>query len=269
MAAVIGRGETSPRRELAVLLIAGAVSAGAVLLATRQALAKVVVLAPRPLPTTVTEVTGQDLRPAIAALALAALASLAAVLATRRVLRRITGLITAALGAGIVALAVVPVSAAEAVAAAGRSAASPASGTGAGAAAGSVTAGTGSGGPDGGSVGGFPVHVMLGGSGWRALMVCGGVLVALSGIAIVVRSGRLPGMSRRYERPGAAVPQVAVRVGDAQTDGGGDAAEADQAGHAARAGAAAGRRGRTASAATGSSMWESLSAGEDPTDLPE
>src|SRR5262249_12780185 len=87
-----GTAAASPRRELAVLLACGAVGAGGILLASRQELAKVIVRAPRPLPDTVTSVSAQDLRPAIAALAVAGLASLAAVLATRGVLRRMTGL---------------------------------------------------------------------------------------------------------------------------------------------------------------------------------
>ena len=115
-----------PRRELAGLLLGGAAGAGVVLLASRQGLARVIVRPPRPLPATVTELSAQDLRPAIAALAVAALASLAAVLATRGLLRRLTGLITVALGAGIALLAAGKVTAGAALAAAGRSGASPA-----------------------------------------------------------------------------------------------------------------------------------------------
>ncbi len=93
----------SPGRELAGLLLGGAAGAGVVLLASRQGLARVIVRPPRPLPATVTVLSAQDLRPAIAALAVAALASLAAVLATRGLLRRLTGLVAIALGAGIAA----------------------------------------------------------------------------------------------------------------------------------------------------------------------
>ena len=154
-------------RELAGLLLGGAAGAGVVLLASRQGLARVIVRPPRPLPATVTVLSGQDLRPAIAALAVAALASLAAVLATRGLLRRLTGLVTIALGAGIGAARGREGHDGAALAAAGRSGASPASGAGAGTAAGSVTAGTGSGGTVG-SLAGFGSHVVLGGRLARA-----------------------------------------------------------------------------------------------------
>jgi uncharacterized membrane protein (TIGR02234 family) len=221
------------RRNLAAILVGGAAGAGVVLLATRQELARVVVHAPRPLPDSVTAVTAQNVRPAIAALALAALASLAAVIATRGLLRRLTGLITIALGAGVAMSAVGKVTAAAALSAAGHAGASAASGAGAGTAAGSVTAGNGGSG-SAGSIAGFPMHVMLGGTGWRVLMLAGAVLIVAAGAAVVVLARRLPVMSGRYERRGAAAspsPQV--------------------------------QPGRPRAAAT--SMWESLSAGGDPT----
>src|SRR5579859_4906212 len=97
MTSEVNRAPAAPvksrRREFAVLLLAGVVGAAAVLLATRQQAAHVVVTAPRPLPRTVTAVNWQDLLPVVSALAVAALASMAAVLATRGWLRRITGLI--------------------------------------------------------------------------------------------------------------------------------------------------------------------------------
>jgi len=231
-----GTAAASPRRELAILLACGALGAGGILLASRQELAKVIVRAPRPLPDTVTSVSAQDLRPAIAALAVAALASLAAVLATRGVLRRMTGLITVALGAGVAVLAAGQVTAGAALAAAGHAGASPASGSGAGTAPGSVTAGNGATGPTG-SLAGLPVHVVLGGWGWRALIIAAAVLVVAAGAAIVVRGGRLPVMSGRYDR---------------------------QAGSAAAAVERRPERPRHAA-----SMWESLSAGADPTAGPE
>jgi uncharacterized membrane protein (TIGR02234 family) len=236
MAGVTGRGDSAGRRELVAVLLAGAAGAGVVLLATRQELARVVVLAPRPLPASVTVVTGQDLRPAIAALSVAALASLAAVLATRGVLRRITGVLAMALGAGIALLAAGSVTSAAALAAAKSAGASLATGAGAGTAAGSVTAGgSGTGGSgDGLSLSGLPVHVMTGGAGWRALMIIGAVLVIAAGLAVLLRSGKMPVMSARYERP----ERVRGR----------------------------GPRPTPARAGTGSVMWESLSAGEDPTD---
>ncbi len=75
--------------------------AGLVLLALRQGWGTVTSAAPRPLPAGSVAVTGEQLVPAADALAVAAIASLAAVLATRRLRRRITGIVLAGLGAGI------------------------------------------------------------------------------------------------------------------------------------------------------------------------
>jgi uncharacterized membrane protein (TIGR02234 family) len=220
------------RRNLVAILAGGAAGAGVVLLATRQELARVVVHAPRPLPDTVTSVTAQNVRPAIAALALAAMASLAAVIATRGLLRRVTGLITIALGGGVAVSALGKVTAAAALAAAGRAGSSAASGAGAGTAAGSVTAGNGGSGASG-SIAGFPMHVVLGGTGWRALMLAGAVLIVAAGAAVVLLARRLPVMSGRYERRVASPPPSPLS-----------------------------QAGRPRAAA---SMWESLSAGRDPT----
>ncbi|MGN6677774.1 MAG: Trp biosynthesis-associated membrane protein, partial [Streptosporangiaceae bacterium] len=164
--------------------------------------------------------------------ALAALASLAAVIATRGLLRRITGLITIALGAGVALSAMAGITAAAVLAAAGRVGSSPASGGGAGTAAGSVTAGNG-GSAATGSIAGFPMHVVLGGTGWRLLMLAGALLIVAAGVAVVVLAGRLPVMSGRYERQRTASGQQSPRPA----------------------------RPRPAAA----SMWESLSAGGDPT----
>ena len=89
------------RRELALLLLLGAAGAGLVLLAARQGWAQVRTAVPRPLPDSVVAVTGQTLVPDAGALALAALAGLAAILATRRTLRRVAGVVLAGFGAGI------------------------------------------------------------------------------------------------------------------------------------------------------------------------
>jgi hypothetical protein len=181
-----------------------------------------------------TTVTAQNLRPGISALALVALASLAAVIATRGLVRRLTGLITIALGAGVAVSALADVTAAAVLAAAGRAGSSPASGGTAGTAAGSVTAGNG-GSAATGSIAGFPMHVMLGGTGWRLLMLAGALLIVAAGVAVVVLARRLPVMSGRYERQRAA------------------SAPSRSQEQAARPRAAA------------ASMWESLSAGGDPT----
>ena len=87
-------GGTGPlpglRREYLLGLALGAAGAGAVLLSARQGWARVLTPAPPPLPADSVTVTGQDLVPLAAALGVAALATLAAVIATRSLARRLT-----------------------------------------------------------------------------------------------------------------------------------------------------------------------------------
>src|SRR5712671_3659335 len=91
------------RREFALVLLLGAAGAGLVVLAARQAWAQATFTPPRPLPAQEFSVTGQELVPLAGALALAALACLAAVIATRSVTRRAVGALLAVLGAGAAA----------------------------------------------------------------------------------------------------------------------------------------------------------------------
>jgi len=229
-----GAAVRSGRRELSVLLLCGAVGAGLVLLGTRQQVAKVVVTAPHPLPATVTPVSAQDLLPAAAALAIGALASLAAVLATRGVLRRVTGLITAALAVGVAISAAGSLKAADVLTAARHANISPANGAGGGVAPGSTTAGT-NGGAGSGSLAGFPAHVEFAGSAWRVLILAGAALIIVVGCVIIARARRLPAMSARYERTARpAVPPLASPVA-------------------------------RPAASVAASMWDSLNAGADPT----
>ena len=124
-----------PRQELILVLLLGAAGAGLVLLVMRQGWAQVERTAPRPLPASVTAVSGQALVPAASALAVAALAGLAAVLASRRTLRRVAGILLAGFGAGIAVAVSAGISAADVLAAASGGPGSPAgSGTGTGAA---------------------------------------------------------------------------------------------------------------------------------------
>ncbi len=239
MTSVRGAGAPS-RRELAAVLLAGAAGAGAVLLASRQGLARVVVHAPAPLPASVTEVSAQDVRPAIGALAIAALASLAAVLATRGPVRRMTGLATAALGLGAGLLAAGRITAAQALAAARTAAASAAAGQGAGT-AGSVSAGgTGTGAGPGLPVSGMPAHVTASGTGWRVLLISGALLLIAAGLAALARADRLPVMSARYVRHGPGGGRVAGEGPTGVVSGAGRPAQAQ-------------------------GLWEALSAGDDPT----
>ncbi len=229
------------RGELALLLLAGAVGAGLVLLTARQEFARVEVVPLHPLPLTVTKVSGQDLLPAASALAVAVLASMAAVLATRGLLRRLTGVIAALLGAGIALTALGRISRASVLAAVGHASLSP-TGAGAGSGPGSTTAGNDSG-LSTGSLAGFPSHVLFTGSAWRALMVAGAVIIVAAGVAVVVRAGHLPVMSSRYDR--------ASRPSEPQSG-------------PVRSAGAGGQRALLRSTSS-AHLWESLSAGADPT----
>src|SRR5690242_1340488 len=70
------------KREYGIALLAGAIGAGLILLAVRQRWAQAVFTPPKPLSQQVVGVSGTDLAPLAGALALAALAGLAAVIAT-------------------------------------------------------------------------------------------------------------------------------------------------------------------------------------------
>src|SRR6185437_8168568 len=153
------RSARSPRQELVAILILGALGAGLALLALHQGWAHVRTAAPAPLPASViTDAEG---------LAIAALATLVAILATRSVARRVVGVLLAGLGAGIAAAALAGVSEAVAVAAAASSL-SPATGSGA-----STTSGdAGNGGAsDLPNVAGFHSHAVLTAGPWQAATV--------------------------------------------------------------------------------------------------
>jgi uncharacterized membrane protein (TIGR02234 family) len=239
-----------PRQELVSVLLLGLAGAGLVLLAMRQGWAHVTTTAPRPLPASTTTVAGQDLVPAADALAVAAVASLAAVLATRRLLRRITGIVLAGFGAGIAVAVSAGISAADVLAAAAGTA-GPSTGTGAGAGAGSVTSGST---PAGAGVPltGFPGHAALAALPWRGAAIAGALAVIAAGVLVTWRAERLPVMSSRYDLPtGPAGPvRAAGRPAPAGT---------------VPAPPAAAALGQEQPAGDSATIWESLSRGEDPT----
>jgi uncharacterized membrane protein (TIGR02234 family) len=175
------------RREYALALLLGAAGAGLIVLALRQAWAVAVFTAPRPLPAQDISVTGQQLVPLAGALALAALACLAAVIATRSAVRRVAGALLALLGAG----------------AARASAAADALG-------GSTTSGTTPGGPVHAIIiAGSGGHVVMSGLPWREVAACGAAAIVLAGVATAWRGPRWPVMSARFERTRAADGQAA------------------------------------------------------------
>jgi uncharacterized membrane protein (TIGR02234 family) len=197
------------RREFALVLLLGAVGAGLVVLAVRQAWAQAIFVSPHPLPAQDFSVTGTDLVPLASALALAALACLAAVIATRGVIRRVTGALLALLGAGPVAAAATGVRASTVLAAARASASS-------GALGGSTTSGTSPGNASHAIViAGTSGHAVMTGTPWRAVAVIGAVAIIGAGLATVARGPRWPVMSARFERDGQQPSRASVRTDSA------------------------------------------------------
>jgi uncharacterized membrane protein (TIGR02234 family) len=231
-----------PRRELALLLLLGAAGAGLALLAARQGWARVETAAPRPLPASVTTVTGQALVPAASALALAALAGLAAVLATRRALRRVAAVLVAGLGVGLAVAVGAGISAADVLAAAAAGAPGS-SGAAAGSGVGSTTAGTGGpAGPAGSPLSGLSGHVVFVAFPWRPIAFAGALAVVAAGVLAAWRAERLPVMSSRFDPPSWPAGPESAEPAEPAVPAGGRGYQSDSA-----------------------SMWESLSRGEDPT----
>lgn len=183
------------RREFGLVLLLGAAGAGLVVLALRYAWAQAIFTPPRPLPAQDISVTGQQLVPLAGALALAALACLAAVIATKSAVRRAAGAVLAILGAGAAIAAGAAVQASGVLATARADAA-------AGAVGGSTTSGTAPGGAAhpiviAGSTG----QVIMTGVGWRAVAVLGALAIVFAGVATVWRGPCWPVMSARFDRP--------------------------------------------------------------------
>jgi len=178
-----------------LILAVCAAGAGLIVLALRQAWARAVFTAPHPLPAQDISVPGQQLVPLASALAIAALACLAAVIATRSWARRAAGVLLAIIGAGAAAAAAVPIGASAVLAAARAQAASGAPG-------GSTTSGTSSGGTAHVLIiAGAAGHAVMTGTPWRAAAVCGGVAILLTGLATAWRGPGWPVMSARFDRP--------------------------------------------------------------------
>lgn len=250
------------RRDYAATLALGAAGALIVLLSVRQGWARVVTSPPEPLPATSVRVSGQSLVPLAGALGVAALAGLAAVIATRRLARRLTGLLLAAFGVILAVAVSMPLAAAEVAAAAH-------------AATGSVTGSATAGGTGGNPAGAVPVgagaglsiagHVTMTGFPWRPLTVAGALMIVVAGLAVAWRGGSWRAMSARYEPPtgrpsrGRAAPQASQASGAGETA---DPPDTSGGRDTSAAGDSAGARDAPDSAV----MWEALSAGIDPTD---
>jgi len=193
---------TAAREYLLVLAVAAA-GAVLVLLSVRQGWAQVVTAATGPLPRSTVPVSGQDLVPVAGALAVASLAGLAAVIATRGLARRLVGVFLAAAGALTALLVSAPVSAADVLAAARATPLSQAGSATAG--GGGAAAGVG-GVPGAGAAGVGAAHVVLVSFPWRPLAIAGALAVLLAGIVVAWRGPRWPAMSGRYSRAGGGDP---------------------------------------------------------------
>ncbi len=184
------------RREFGLVLLLGVVGSALVVFAVRQTWAQAIFTPPRPLPAQEISVTGQQLVPLAGALALAALACLAAVIATRSAARRVAGALLAILGAGAAVAAGAGVRASGVLATAQADAA-------AGALGGSTTGGTSPGGASHAIViAGSPGQAIMTGAPWHAAAIGGAVAIVLAGLVTVWRGPRWPVMSARFERPG-------------------------------------------------------------------
>jgi uncharacterized membrane protein (TIGR02234 family) len=187
------------RREYAFGLALGAAGAGVVLLSARQGWARVATPAPAPLPASVVSVSGQDLVPLAGALALAALASLAAVIATRRLAHRLAGLLMAAFGLVIAVAVCLPLAASDVRGAAQVTAVSQAGSATAGGAAGVSPGAV----PGGGAAPGITAvgHVTMTAALWRPAALAGALVIVAAGLLVFWRGARWPVMSGRYEPP--------------------------------------------------------------------
>jgi uncharacterized membrane protein (TIGR02234 family) len=253
------------RREYGIALLTGAVGAGLILLAVRQQWARAVFTQPKPLSAQVIGVSGADLVPLAAALAVAALACLAAVIATRGAWRRAAGVLLALLGAGAGAAVTTAVTAASVVSVAANHVGSPES------AAVSGTAGSTTSGATSGSavvVAGSAGHAIMTGSPWRVAVIAGALLIFAAGLATVTRGADWPVMSARYEMLGRRGPAGTSSGSAGTADAPGAPGTPGAPGALVTAGASGTPRriGDSASMADPASMWESLSGGEDPTE---
>lgn len=226
-------GTSGAKREYGLTLLAGAAGAALMLFAVREHWARAVFTPPKPLTEQVVNVSGADLVPLAGALAIAALAGLAAVIATRGVLRRAAGVLLALSGAGAGAAVLTVVTAGTVVSVAAGKVASPGAAAVSGA-AGSTTSGTSGGGAL--VVAGTAGHAIMTGTPWRIAVLLGALLVFLAGLLTALRGTRWPVMSTRYDAPGQAAGTP--RAGHRPVSGPRDSA----------------------------SLWESLSGGADPTE---
>jgi uncharacterized membrane protein (TIGR02234 family) len=226
------RGEAGTRREYLVVLAAGAVGAALVLLAAGRPWVHAVVVG-TPGQVRISP-AARSVAPAVSGLGLFALASVVAVVATRRAGRLLVGSLATLAGLGILAgvaqTAFDPEGAVHdaAVAAAGLTS---------------------------------PTVDDVAVTGWPVLAAVGALLILFAGVACVLRGRRWPVMSGRYERsPDAGTPTGSAGARQ-QRQPGISPVPTEQNRSAPR------HSDRPPQGGTGQrQMWDALDRGEDPTD---
>lgn len=169
-----------PRREFLLAVALCGAGAGLILLAAGRTWARVTVDLPRPLPDTDHALTGQQLAPLAGALGLAGLAGLAGVIATRGYARLVVAVLLTIIGVSTSYASVRGVGEAAVHQALARQA---------------VMVGNGATTPDV--------------TAWWAVSLAGGMLLVLAGGLTALRGRAWPGLSRKYDAPGAARPETA------------------------------------------------------------
>jgi uncharacterized membrane protein (TIGR02234 family) len=236
-----------PRKEFGGAIVICVAGAGLVLLGLHQHWVRVYYKAPAPLPSGSLPVSGQSLLPAASALALASLACLAAIIATRGWARQVAGLVLAGLGVWTCAVLAGTISTANAISAVSGQASS---GGLSGLVPGGNSAISGNTSSSGSPLIGTVSNVAWEYAGWRQAALAGAVIVIAIGIVTLWRGPGWPVMSARFDRPGQqphpAEPAPAATAATAQaaaitppeSEPSGDAAE----------------------------LWEALDRGEDLTE---
>jgi uncharacterized membrane protein (TIGR02234 family) len=173
-------------KEAAAALAAQVVGAAAILLIATREWQTVTTVRPRPFGTDVLGLSGRTVDGAITALALAALAGVVAIIATKGPVRRVIGALVAVAGLGLVWRT------------------SAAFGAVSGARARSLVAGK---------------HPQVVGTShittqplWPTLSLVAAVLVVTAGVAVALRGGRWASMSARYERQTVDPEQARARA---------------------------------------------------------
>ena len=207
----LGPRMTDPRREYGMVLAFGAAGAVLILLALREVWAHAIYTPPHPIPAQDYAVSGQSLIPLASALAVAGLACLAAVIATRGLARRLVGALPTVIGAYAAVTVTAAVTAGAVLATAQN--ANPAAGPGAGSTTSGATSGTGA----GVLLAGVPGHAVMTGLAWHVVAVAGALAIVLAGLATLWRGPDWPVMSARFERPDRQAAAKAAKKTDSAT----------------------------------------------------